>query len=352
MAGRRVAQLEVQFNWVFILIAGAVIIAFFFSIVQKQRSISDQRLAFSILNEMDAITTGASIVEGAAQRLDLPRQGLDIACTDACTCSISVGAFTRDAGDKLIFAPSRLEGEDVLLWALDWQMPFRAANFLYATNARAKYFFVYEDSAGSQQLRALFEDRLPPLVNAEFVTPNDIDCADNPDCVQNENYASVKFIFLDIPPDFGNLQLHESFQDTDVSALHVSQGVLTFYERQNRRSTSFTPYRSYAAGDATLFGAVFAADPTMYECNVRKASQRLAYVSHVIEQRGEDLGADTALVERGCVYATGPLIGPLWSLAADQAKAITEAFQQLPTLADQLAANNEQLIRQSCPTWY
>ena len=33
---------ELQFNWIFVLIAGALILAFFFTIAQKQRNLSQQ----------------------------------------------------------------------------------------------------------------------------------------------------------------------------------------------------------------------------------------------------------------------------------------------------------------------
>lgn len=342
-------QFEVQFNWIFILIAGAVILAFFFSIVLKQRTLSDERLALTLANELDAITTGASIAKGAAQTLPLPKTGIDFQCSDECTCTFSIGRTSKNYRDKLIFAPHRIEGDTIVFWTLDWNTPFRAANFLLVTNDRIKYFFVHDDSAASQQLVAATRALLPEQANADFVTLEDVDCSDNL-CVKNENYVRVKFVFLNTDPNFGSLQLDDSFSDTELAATHITPGIITFFKRTSKTAASFTESTSFYAGDTTMFAAIFADDETMYRCNLQSALGKLSYVSDILRARVDTFREDATLADH-CSYNTGTLEN-IGRVAADQRITLNEGISELGTLVSTLIDENELLLRQSCPTVY
>ncbi len=344
-------QFEVQFNWVFVLIAGAVILAFFFSIVLKQRAISEQRLELTLAGELDAITTSASVAKGAAQRISLPKAGLDFTCSDECSCTFSVGSVTKDYRDKLIFAPSHIEGDTVVFWSLDWQIPFRATNLLFVTNDRIKYFFVHDDSAESEQLVGKVKALLPEQANSAFVTLSDVDCRTNPNCIKNENYIRVKFVFLNTDPAFGDLQLDDSFSDTELAAVHITPDALTFFKRDSKTATTFTPASAYYAGDATLFAAIFSADEPMYRCNIQAASRRLGYVARIIQSRMETFRADAAIIERGCAY-NPETIARVATVGDEQGTSLSSGLTELRGLSLTLNDENEALLRQSCPTLY
>ncbi len=344
-------QLEIQFNWIFILIAGTVILGFFFSIIVKQQSVSEQKLAISLVNELDAITTGASVAKGAAQRLDLPKAGIDFSCSEECACAFSIGKVSRDFKDKIMFAPKRIEGDEIVFWTLDWKVPFRATNFLFATNERIKYFFVADDSQESQQLRAKVQALVPEQVNADFITLTDVDCASTPDCVRNENYVQVKLVFLNIDPNFGGLQLHDSFAETTISAALITPDYVNFYKRKNLVSQEFDASRAYYVGDAGLFAAIFAEDEIMFRCNLQEASRKLSYVSKVLADRAEVFRGDAELIAQGCPYNPGTLEA-IRMLAASQANELSADILALRDHASTLNIENDALLRQSCPTLY
>ena len=60
----RKAQIETQFNWLFILVAGAVILIFFAGIVIKQKSSSEQKIAENVMTDLQSIFTGGSVSTG------------------------------------------------------------------------------------------------------------------------------------------------------------------------------------------------------------------------------------------------------------------------------------------------
>jgi len=339
-------MLEVQFNWIFIIIAGAVILAFFFSIIQKQRSVSEEKLSLALINELDAITTGAASSKGSAQRIDLPRTGIDFGCSDECACAFRVGSLSRDYRDKIIFSPNHIEGKDIVFWTLPWNVPFRAGNFLYVTNDRIKYFFVSDSSTPSLQLKAQLQQELPDKINAEFIEPSQI-CSSDAGCVKNENYQQVKFVFLETTPSVTTF--HESFKDTDITGVHLSGSQATFFKCYPQRTGDCEQSGALSyIGDAGLFATIFAYDDNMYRCNMQEAVKRLSYVAQVMENRAIVLQANGDLLR--CGYSTTNL-EVLRSGAAAQVDALAD-LGSLTVAAQSIAGENEALLRQSCPTIY
>src|SRR3989338_3153089 len=97
---QRKGQVESQFAWIFILIAGAVILFFFFSVVGKQRETAKQRLAVSLSADFEAILSSAAVAKGASQLLPIFSQAIDFSCTDQCACSFGISGVSKSFRDK------------------------------------------------------------------------------------------------------------------------------------------------------------------------------------------------------------------------------------------------------------
>ena len=54
-------QIQVTFNWIYITIAGAVILLFFFGIVVKQKAASEEKLSIEVVRILESILTGAGV---------------------------------------------------------------------------------------------------------------------------------------------------------------------------------------------------------------------------------------------------------------------------------------------------
>ena len=68
--GKR-AAIEVQFNWIFILIIGGIILMFFFGIVKSQKTVSEKKISGTVRRDMRAILTGSGISAGTASLIVL-----------------------------------------------------------------------------------------------------------------------------------------------------------------------------------------------------------------------------------------------------------------------------------------
>ncbi len=290
-------QVEVQFNWIFVLIVGAIILGFFISIVVKQKQSSEQTISIDFFTSFEKALSGISAVEGKTQRFEIPNINLHYDCTVSCDCAAYAGTSRAKAlirpfsfNDKIIFSPNSLKGNALLVLSKDWEYPFRVTNFLYLTSPEVKY--LVENSVRGQILL----DDLPPLVIEEEqaqqrALDKQIFDPRNPSQIENiEGNYKVKFVFTDFNPiDFDIPTALESLPDSDVTAIKfVPAGVqeaqrVIFYQK---KGASFEERgASYLLGDATEFAAVFAEDANAYSCMMNRAIKKLNFVSQVYRQK-------------------------------------------------------------------
>jgi len=331
---------ELQFHWIFVLVAGGLIIAFFFAFAVKQRSVSVEKLSLTLSADVENILTSAYVSSGTAQVLPVPPQGIAFECSEGCDCFFRISRASRPFGGKVMFAPSFLEDEDLVVWSVPWNVPFRATNFLFVTNPLVKYFFVYDpsDSFGSSLVSKL-QKVIPESVDACFVSSSDV--------VVNEGFSLTRFVFLNIEP----YSLDASFKKADVSAVSVGPSVVTFYEKI-RNKLFFTPVgTSGYSGLPMVLAAVFSNDAVMFECNVKSAFRRLSYVSGIYADRARKLQSLASSFGRVCVYE--PSVNYLEDMSG-VARQLSEsidvsALSRFSSLIGDLDRVNRDVIEQSCP---
>ncbi|MEM4263653.1 MAG: hypothetical protein QW666_02035 [Candidatus Woesearchaeota archaeon] len=348
---------EMQFHWVFILIAGAIILAFFFSLVQKQRALSEEKLSITLATDMEAVFSGAIESKGTAQPLVIPRTGIAFSCSQACECNFVIGKKATEFRDKILFAPSLLSGQNAVAWAQELKMPFRVANFLYLTNPNIKYYLVYEASnQDSLKLYRIISDALPQGLNLES-----IDSTGKVKGLKAGGFQETKFVFLDITSDVESVLvgLDRSFRKEKVSAVLVQPAskLVSFFEKENSNSLEFSKSLSVFIGEPSIFAAIFSSDSQMYECGMRSAFSRLSHVAQIIYERAQKLQDEMQLQNRTeCIY----LLDSLESIKESSnqivsAPLIYEKIQDVNNIVSQeeaLERENRNIIQLSCPEIY
>jgi len=355
---------ELQFHWIFILIAGGIILAFFFSIAMKQRGVSQERLELTLATDIEEIFTGAIISRGTAQRLPVPPQGIAFECNEFCDCNFRIDRAQKPFGSNALFAPGLLSERDITVWSNEFKTPYRVANFLYLTNPNHAYIFVESDDFQSKNLLSQLTNNIPPLISYETISRSDLAT------FQPGDFEHVKFIFLyEQPSTIRQLQLPAAFRRQEFSAINIGETSVSFYSKQRNRFIQ-RDIVSYI-GLPSLFAAIFAEDNHMYRCGLKNTFGKLSYLSHLYAERAREL-QDHALAEEktGCNYGAGlqsntnicdnALSGtPIARLCEQHALALQlaqtldqQAIIRLNSLKSQLEADNRNYIRQSCPEMF
>jgi len=144
--------IEIQFNWIFVLIIGAVILILFSSIILKQKSLSESTQNILIRDNIKAILSGSEVSQGVVNTVKIPETRIEFKCN-----VFSIGGFSEQLDVMNVFTPSTLEGKRLISMTLDFSMPYRITNMVYLTNPKYRYVFV-DDKNYVQQIKDLMPD--------------------------------------------------------------------------------------------------------------------------------------------------------------------------------------------------
>lgn len=285
------AQIDITFNWMYILIAGAVILLFFVGLVVRQKMISEQELSADLIKTLGSIFVGASVAEKTKNVVDtsgLADYMLYFQCSDGVTSYGIEGSSAKDENSiDPLFSPATIQAPRLYTWSLPYNFPYKVTDFLLLSSSNTKYFVF-----GSAEFATEFVEAAEG-----FAVENVTDPADYKDLeAQGNHHIRIVdvdgFISdgLDVPPSFALLR------DEQVSAVSFTgeQKWVTYYQKVagtwEQRHVSALPIISLGGKrDAALYGAVFAADEQAYQCNMKKAFQRLRYVTKVYQGKVDHL---------------------------------------------------------------
>ncbi len=276
----RKGQMELTFNWVYVLIAGTVILLFFVGLVARQKVISEERLSGEVVEVMSSILVGAGVSEKTKNFIDasgLADYTLYFQCQDG------VGEFgikdkparTQNSIDP-IFAPGEVHSSRIVTWSLPYTMPFKVMDFLFIIPGNVKYYILGNDADFVNEFLNSTEG-----IERVFVS--------GLEQIEPEENLQVRIIDTGGMINSGSgipAQLH-SFGDSEVSAVSFTgANQVDFYQKKGTswQKLNHKPVRIISLSgerDAAKYAAIFAADDQAYWCNMNKALTRLELLTKV-----------------------------------------------------------------------
>ena len=303
----RKAQIGIQFNRIFILIVGGIILLFFVSLAMKFKDSQQTAIETTIKEDFKTILSGVvSSPEQTARVIEMPTTKIKLRCEpDDGFSGYIIGRGQEDIGNVPFFAPTSLEHDFLTVWTYGWEIPYKVTNFLYLTNSKSRYILLNDSQGWYRKLnntlksRRLVQDDVRMLLDKEVIVRADLPG------VRDENHHKAKIVYfadnctedqVNPPDDLKGLaenDLSAVCFEPDLSTKPLKgYGEVYFYafDGNDFDLEGVEPY----LGKASLLGAFFAANKGSYRCGMQKAFKRLGYVSTVYEERSgivEDLFA-------------------------------------------------------------
>ncbi len=287
------AQLSLQFNWIFILIIGVAILAFFLVTIRSQSKSADMDLTADIMKNLDTVIKSAEASTGAEKIIHTPSLRMNFVCDNLPLNNIistyTIGGFSdNDLTYDMIFTQEELSGNQLISWTQSWNMPFRIALFQYLTTKRS--LFIIVNNTGTPAAAIYINKTLPKNIQKIIVNPSD----------SLSNYTGFdyyKIIELGMehvgagkPPG-----MYHTVYFEEVGKLK-SEGKVHFSIDVTEEGIS-----AYN-GPAMLFGAIFAQDMSFYECTSKKALARLKLLMNLTKQRTLELSTESTNAECKSIY--------------------------------------------------
>lgn len=283
---QRQGQIQLTFNWVFVLIAGAVILLFFVGIVVKQKAVSEQQLSTDVVRVMESIFVGAGASEKTKNSIDasgLVEYTLEVSCTDGVgQFSIQGKGERRQNAIDPIFAPLELRASRLSLWSLPYKLPFKVIDFLFVTSENTKYFLVGDDYFLTE-----FMNETEPNEKAQFrINREKVRDITGIDPGRNTQVRVIDSTGVFIQDGLAVPRLLERMDDTAVTAVVLTdQRTVQYYQKQGvvwRALGRSVPIISLGGKrDAAKYAAIFAGNGEVYQCNMQKAFRRLEYLNEI-----------------------------------------------------------------------
>ncbi|MGM5480992.1 MAG: hypothetical protein ACQESE_01130 [Nanobdellota archaeon] len=269
------AQIQLQFNWIFVIIIGAVLLGFFFSLTSTQTTVSEQRITAATARQLDTIITSTAQKSGTFKKFtNVPERELTFYCNSRTGLyhyevdGIRVGTTKHD----VLFTPHQFTPLGIYTWTLDWSIPYKMTTFTYLTHEDHMFIFYDDNPSGSaDDFDQLYE---PFPKNMTHVVYNKSTIADfSQDRLNYNDYTYVFFNNQDIPEE-----LKKGIQGDNALVITITPQKADVFSYGNVTFMSGDDYSSSSAGEntpyfgrASLYGALFSGSKQLFECNMDKA---------------------------------------------------------------------------------
>ena len=232
---------EITFNWIFVIIAGSVLLMFFIYFAWQQiglfNEIGIKEITNNINNEIDAFSIGIS----SNKIVELPK---DISFSFKCGEVV----YKTESKDTLHLVYSNGKLKDKFnLWTNAWIFPFKIDNLYYASELNKRFIILGDDG---------FAFNLPE----KFQKLNSL----NQDVRKD-----------DVIVDFTKGNYNFRFKDNKVLAVDKEKSLVTFYP-ENKKEEFYS--------EAMIYGAMFS-DYEEYTCLKKKALERLGIMSELYKKK-------------------------------------------------------------------
>jgi hypothetical protein len=330
----------VQLHWIFILIAGGIILAFFLSVANKQSDLSENKLSLSLVQSLGVAFEMAEAGESSSQKIVLPSKGVSFSCSDFCDCFIGSGKASRSFSKNIIFAEEKIDSPDAIVWSLPWKVPFKVANLLFFLNPENHFIVVYKNNCNfCERIKNKIKNIIPDNVFFEFLSVDEFNS------VSFDGSKLTKVLFISDSAPF----LPVSLKGEDVKFVNIEEDKIIFYDID--RFGSFEMVNAVALPEdiVWILASFFSSDYNMFVCGVKSAFNRLNFVANIFLRRAQIL---SEAVEDSffCLYPED-VIAKIITENVDYLEddELWSAIRNVNIQKGVLEERNDRLIRQSCP---
>lgn len=315
------AQIEVSFNWIFVLIAGFALLIFFYMIINNTTSSSQEQLSRTITQRMGGIFESIQAAPNTAERHNRVSFELDFSCIGGVHEFRRGGSSSSAYLDQaIIFTPSRLGDSPLLTHTQRIQLPFLVAPILHMSDERTLYKFSPEASTFANLLDNIF---IKETLTPEFET-------DTEEELHNPNFRKTVFItttpLTEISPS----------RFLDIIYINASSNEITINNN---------PPLKYFSNEM-LTGAIISANYEITKCNFDKINQSFERTKNITITRKNK-------ILQQLNSQTNPNSNCITLLEQTNINHnFTQQFNAFRDSLNALETINRDLERLSCPTIY
>jgi hypothetical protein len=252
-------MIEVQFNWIFVLIAGFIIFLFIISIIMSQKKHADDLLNIELIQKITTTIRSKQQLSNTYSEVSIPDLKIYFSCDDEIkTADFRIeGSPVREPLNlEILFAQKTLSGNMLYIWTQDFSIPFTVTRFMYITSP-AQLFVIYDTNQEPEKTYAdMVYNDLPANITKVHASNSDL-------VTKISGYKNYKIICFNSKCPIANTY---SF----INITPSTSGLYTYGNVTFHKAPSINQRIGYISS-AGLFGAIFSDDATYYECQMNRS---------------------------------------------------------------------------------
>jgi len=190
---KKKGQVEAQFNWVFALVAGALILALVAGFIFRQQQISQDKKNEENLRDFQGILSALKLTEERVESLDLDYRTsfrIDFE-SNVFVMGKSVAEITTD----VVAAPRILTGRKLYVWTKLVMMPAHITNVVFLSPSLRNYVFV-ANNIDDEEVKE-FYDSFPSSINKMLTT--DLGTEATVRSILKQPDAKIRIVYINMP---------------------------------------------------------------------------------------------------------------------------------------------------------
>jgi hypothetical protein len=287
MKSGKKAEVDVQANWIFILIAAALVIFLVAKVISAQKSAAESAASSKARSAFQTALITAMTNENFYSVSETGQQSFSASCAgftfDRRLSPVDVGVF---------FSPSAVSSvqKKAVIRTYPFEFPFKITNAVYVTSPENIYLFINKDGMEKEinEIASLLPDGLDSRVI------NEADIASE---ILKSGGRQVRLVFYgrDISP---SLVLKQA-SALSIFPQQSDSGTLKFYSKNNAAAGT----SSFYLGKASLLGAIYSDDQNLYECSINRALDKIIVMLALYGRRAEMMKNDYLVMEPHACYS-------------------------------------------------
>jgi hypothetical protein len=281
--------IDIQFNWIFVLIAGAILLGFFFSLINNTLKQGTDDMSQQSQQDLRFLLKTSESSRQTEKTMPFTKK-IIFSCDGVSEYYIQGFSQHYRYDYNVIFSPPSLDGKEILVKTDSLQAPQTVMPFVYLTNKDVEYVFM-----GSDPILLQLYSSMPKNTTRRMIT----DGSQTPD----KNYDRTIFITADpAGPDDAWLSFSPkagrvfAVQITAVGGVLNGYGNVTFYTHDG---SGFAPVAGGVKpyfGEQMLLGAIVSGDAQIFECQALKSLRRLNMLANLTKMRLDNLSLSQSAV--------------------------------------------------------
>lgn len=336
---KKKSAIEVQFNWIFVMIAGIAIFVFIISLIMSQKNTVENQLSQDVIKQLSTNIKGKQQLTNTFSQMEIPQTTLTFSCDyNTLLSDFKISGSQREPLPlEIIFAPREFNAKKLNIWTQDFNMPFIVTRFIYITPPNM-IFVIYNSSATYQMQAVTIYDTLPSNITKKY--------ASTPEQVNNaiKGYDYFRVICFDgncpTPPEKYNY----------INILSTSNELFGYGKLEYGKTINPITSPNYI-GAASLFGAIFSDSyqgGSYYKCQMARAFKQFEIKRTLHYQRMDLLSTELLTKNPECV----PLFAlPMSTLLNMKNKNLSDV-SLLYNHSIQLKNDNTDFTFKGCPLIY